>query len=445
MTISLSNTLTRRKEIFEPIDPTHVRMYACGPTVYDRPHIGNARAAVVYDLLYRILKREYKKVTYARNITDVDDKIIAAANVNKENISDLTTRFEKYYEEDVRALNCLPPTISPRATENIAEMIAMIGHLIKEGFAYVVEGHVLFRVNKYSEYGKLSGRSIEDMIAGARVEVAPFKEYPGDFVLWKPSKQGEEFASFDSPWGKGRPGWHIECSAMSKRYLGDTFDIHGGGADLMFPHHENEIAQSVCANHKPFAKYWVHNGFLMVEGEKMSKSLGNFKTVREVIDQGIEGVVIRFLYFTTHYKRPLDFTEKLITDSKKAITKFRSVIRDCKDSKENIDILNALKDDLNTPEVISIMHELAGQNKKEELKFACDFIGLDLIEEELDIPQEILDIAEERQKYKLAKDWKAADMIRNKISNLGYDIEDNSQGYRVVKAKEQKISRQNTL
>lgn len=438
MTVFLSNSLTRKKEEFKPIDPNHVKMYACGPTVYERPHLGNARMAVVYDVLFRVLNEQYRHVIYVRNITDVDDKIIAASNETGMSVQEITKKFEAYYNEDIEALNCLPPTQTPRATENIAQMILMIQQLIEKDFAYAAEGHVLFRVSKFKEYGKLSGRSVEDMIAGARVEVAPYKEYPGDFVLWKPSKEGEDSVSYLSPWGKGRPGWHIECSAMSKRYLGDNFDIHGGGADLTFPHHENEVAQSECANGKKFANYWVHNGFLMVNGEKMSKSLGNFKTVRELIDEGVEGVVIRYLYLTTHYKKPLDFTDKLVSDSQKAVNKFRELLRGVKHSKSNKDVIEALRDDLNTPLALSIMHQLATEGRLEELKFACDFLGLNLEFIELEIPNEINEWIHKREEFKKAKDWKKADSIRDKIHSLGFEIKDSKDGVKISK-----ITRQN--
>lgn len=438
MTVFLTNSLTRKKEEFKPIDPNHVKMYVCGPTVYDRPHLGNARSAVVYDVLFRVLKEYYPKVTYVRNITDVDDKIIAASNETGLSVHEITKKFEAYYNEDIGALNCLPPTHTPRATENIAQMIFMIQELIKKDFAYVAEGHVLFRVSKFEEYGKLSGRSVEDMIAGARVEVAPYKEYPGDFVLWKPSKQGEDSVSYLSPWGKGRPGWHIECSAMSKRYLGENFDIHGGGADLTFPHHENEVAQSECANGKKFANYWVHNGFLMVNGEKMSKSLGNFKTVRELINEGIEGVVIRYLYLTTHYKKPLDFTDKLVSDSQKAVNKFRELLRGVSVAKRNEEIILALRDDLNTPLVLSIMHQLASEGRLEELKFACDFMGLNLEAAELEIPNEVNELIQQREEFKNIKDWQNADKIRDQIIARGFEIKDSKEGIKISKITRQK-------
>ncbi|HSV28377.1 MAG TPA: cysteine--tRNA ligase, partial [Candidatus Omnitrophota bacterium] len=301
MPLVLYNTLTRKKEAFEPIRPDHVGMYVCGPTVYDRAHIGNARPVIVFDVLYRLLTKLYPAVTYVRNITDVDDKINARAKDSGEPIDAITARTTKMFHEDIAELNALPPTIEPRATAHIGQMIAMIEALIAKGHAYEAEGHVLFSVPSMSDYGALSRRSMDEMIAGARVEVAPYKKNAADFVLWKPSSS--DLPGWDSPWGRGRPGWHIECSAMSGQYLGQTFDIHGGGQDLVFPHHENEIAQSQCANGAPFARYWLHNGYLMVEGEKMSKSLGNFFTVRELLEQA-PGEAIRLAMLSTHYHQP---------------------------------------------------------------------------------------------------------------------------------------------
>ncbi|MCW9040939.1 MAG: cysteine--tRNA ligase, partial [Rhodospirillales bacterium] len=306
MGLHIHNTLTRRKDAFEPIDPANVRMYVCGPTVYDYAHIGNARPVVVFDVLYRLLKTIYPKVTYVRNITDVDDKINARARESGEDIRAITERTADAFHADMAALNALPPDIEPRATEHIPEMTAMIETLIASGHAYEAEGHVLFSVASFDGYGALSGRNRDEMIAGARVEVAPYKRDPADFVLWKPS--GEDEPGWQSPWGYGRPGWHLECSAMSGRYLDKTFDIHGGGQDLIFPHHENEIAQSVCAHGgTPFVRYWMHNGYLMAEGEKMSKSLGNFYTVHELLDD-FPGEAIRLVLLQTHYRQPLDFT-----------------------------------------------------------------------------------------------------------------------------------------
>src|SRR6266699_3987527 len=322
MPLQLYNSLTRRKEAFQPLDPERVRLYVCGPTVYDSAHVGNARAVVAFDLLYRVLRHEYGAghVRYVRNITDVEDKIIAAARESGEPIDALTRRTTAIFHEDMAALNNLPPDIEPRATENIPQMIAMIERLIASGHAYAAEGHVLFRVASYAGYGALSRRSRADMIAGARVEVAPYKEDPGDFVLWKPSTP--EQPGWESPWGRGRPGWHIECSAMSGTLLGETFDIHAGGLDLIFPHHENEIAQSRSAfGHAIMAKYWMHNGFLNISGEKMSKSLGNFFTVHELLDQ-YPGEAIRLLLLSAHYRQPLDFTHEGLVQSKATLDRW---------------------------------------------------------------------------------------------------------------------------
>ena len=328
--LNLYNSLARKKEEFKPLDPAAIGMYVCGPTVYDRAHLGNARAVVVYDVLFRVLSALYPKVNYVRNITDVDDKINAAAKVNKEPISALTERTLKQFHDDMGALNCLNPTHEPRATNHIPDMIAMIEKLIANGNAYIAENHVLFAVKTDSDYGKLSGRKAEEQEAGARVAVEKYKRDAGDFVLWKPADKDDDASSiFDSPWGKGRPGWHIECSAMSSKLLGVNFDIHGGGADLKFPHHENEIAQSTCAHQgSHYARYWVHNGFLTVNGEKMSKSLGNFTTVRELLDKGIKGEVIRYALLSTHYSDPLDWNEKLIEDSQKSLDRFYRVLND---------------------------------------------------------------------------------------------------------------------
>jgi cysteinyl-tRNA synthetase len=357
MPLTLYNTLTRRKEQFEPIDPTRVGLYVCGPTVYDRAHIGNARAVVAFDLLYRVLRHEYgpEHVRYIRNITDVEDKIIAAARENREPIDALTRRTTAIFHEDMSALNNLPPDVEPRATEYIPQMIAMIERLIASGHAYAAEGHALFRVTSYAEYGALSRRSRADMIAGARVEIAPYKEDPGDFVLWKPSNP--EQPGWDSPWGRGRPGWHIECSAMSETELGETFDIHGGGLDLIFPHHENEIAQSVCAHAgHPFARYWLHNGMLTVGGVKMAKSEGNFITVGEALDEA-PGEVVRLALLGTHYRDPLDWTPDRLQQARQSLDRWYralsypvdGVVNEGNVTERVSDIVDALHDDLNFP------------------------------------------------------------------------------------------------
>ena len=379
MPLVLYNTLTRTKDLFEPLVPGHVGMYVCGPTVYDRAHIGNARPVIVFDVLYRLLKALYPSVRYVRNITDVDDKINARAKDSGEPISAITERTTRMFHEDIAALNCLPPDIEPRATAHITHMIAMIERLVVKGHAYVAEGHVLFAVASMAEYGALSRRTKDEMIAGARVEVAPYKRDAGDFVLWKPS--GDDLPGWDSPWGRGRPGWHIECSAMSLQHLGETFDIHGGGQDLVFPHHENEIAQSTCANEKPFARFWLHNGWLMVEGEKMSKSLGNFFTVRELLDQA-PGEAIRLAMLATHYHQPFDWTAEGLRQAKATLDRLYTALRAVADIDAGgyddvpIDVLAALEDDLNTPLAISHLHELAGNlNKAVHLEDKARFKG----------------------------------------------------------------------
>ena len=360
MALVLYNTLTRKKEAFEPLNPGHVGMYVCGPTVYDRAHIGNARPVIVFDVLYRLLSRFYPQVTYVRNITDVDDKINQRAKDAGEPIAVLTERTTKMFHDDIAALNALSPTIEPRATAHIAQMIAMIEVLIAKGHAYVAEGHVLFEVSSMADYGQLSRRSMDEMIAGARVEVAPYKKSAGDFVLWKPSSP--DLPGWDSPWGRGRPGWHIECSAMSGQYLGKTFDIHGGGQDLVFPHHENEIAQSQCANGAPFARYWLHNGYLMVEGEKMSKSLGNFFTVRELLEQA-PGEAIRLCMLSTHYHQPFDWTSDGLKQARASLDRMYSALRNSAAAggvagEVPLGVQAALEDDLNTPQAIVHLHEL---------------------------------------------------------------------------------------
>ena len=369
--LMLYNTLTRRKERFEPLDPKNVRMYVCGPTVYDYAHIGNARPVIVFDVLFRLLRHIYgeKHVTYVRNITDVDDKINARAAEEGVSIRDLTERTARQFHEDIKALGVLPPTVEPRATEHIAEMKALIEALVAKGHAYVAEDHVLFDVPSMQDYGRLSNRSLEEMEAGARVEVAPYKRDPMDFVLWKPSKAGEP--SWPSPCGiavPGRPGWHIECSAMAERHLGKVFDIHGGGIDLVFPHHENEIAQSRCAHGTDvMARYWLHNGFLQVEGEKMSKSLGNFVTIHELLDRRM-GEVIRYQMLKTHYRQPIDWTEHSSNVTQLELIKFSRMLRFSGEvgwvpRSQHLDngFVDALYDDLNTPAALTILHGICDE------------------------------------------------------------------------------------
>jgi cysteinyl-tRNA synthetase len=370
MALTLYNSLTRRKEPFTPLDRRNVRMYVCGPTVYDEAHIGNARAVVAFDLLYRVLRHEYgaDHVKYVRNITDVEDKIMAAARQSGQTIDQVTQRTTAQFHADMAALGNLPPDIEPRATEYIPQMIALIERLIAAGHAYAAEGHALFRVASYRDYGKLSRRSRKDMIAGARVEIAPYKEDPGDFVLWKPSTPDQP--GWDSPWGRGRPGWHIECSAMSEETLGETFDIHGGGLDLIFPHHENEIAQSVCAHDgrgpEDFARVWMHNGMLTVGGAKMAKSEGNFITVRDALAQA-PGEVIRLALLMTHYRDPLDWTEDRLHQAKVTLHRFYVALMQSPrvdwqgEFPAPKEVTAALADDLNTPKAINQLHAIANE------------------------------------------------------------------------------------
>ncbi|EAQ01222.1 cysteinyl-tRNA synthetase [Pseudooceanicola batsensis HTCC2597] len=377
--IRLTNSKTRRKEVFAPIDPENVRMYVCGPTVYDRAHLGNARPVVVFDVLYRLLRHVYgaEAVTYVRNFTDVDDKINARAERDGRAIREITDETIGWYHQDMEALGTLRPTHEPRATDHIPQMVAMIEGLIASGHAYAAEGHVLFSVDSYADYGALSGRSVEDMIAGARVEVAPYKRNPMDFVLWKPSPG--DLPGWDSPWGRGRPGWHIECSAMADELLGPSFDIHGGGIDLQFPHHENEIAQSCCARPEGgFANVWLHNEMLQVEGKKMSKSLGNFFTVRDLLDQGVPGEVIRFVFLGTHYRNNMDWTEEKSQQAKETLKAwFRLTSGVESDPYGLTSVVPYLANDLNTPGVLHELRNLAQHDAAGQLKAAMEFIGLE--------------------------------------------------------------------
>lgn len=386
VTIRLHNSKTRKKEDFAPLDPANVRIYVCGPTVYDRAHLGNGRPVVVFDTLYRLLRHVYGAghVTYVRNFTDVDDKINATAQARKAAgdprslealIRERTEETVGWYHADMDALGALRPNHEPRATEFIGAMIAMIEGLIAGGHAYAKDGHVLFRVRSYKDYGALSGRSVDDMIAGARVEVAPFKEDPMDFVLWKPSDA--ELPGWDSPWGRGRPGWHIECSAMSYELLGAAFDIHGGGLDLQFPHHENEIAQSCCAHPDAgFAQFWLHNEMLQVEGKKMSKSLGNFFTVRDLLDQGVPGEVIRMVYLSTHYRKPMDWTAEKAREAEGTLRKWRAMVADVAAGVPAAAVIEALADDLNTAGAIAALHDLARAGDAAGLKASAALLGL---------------------------------------------------------------------
>jgi cysteinyl-tRNA synthetase len=462
-TLRLYNTLTRTKQDFVPIDANNVRMYVCGPTVYDYAHIGNARPVIVFDVLYRLLKHLFpgkgsaadgSRVTYVRNITDVDDKINARAAERGISIRELTEETAKIFHEDVAALGCLPPSVEPRATEHIAEMIAVMQKLIDKGHAYAADGHVLFSVPSMQDYGLLARRSLDEMIAGARVEVASYKKSETDFVLWKPSKEGEP--GWDSPWGRGRPGWHLECSAMSWKHLGETFDIHGGGIDLVFPHHENEIAQSRCAfGHDVMANYWLHNGFLQVEGEKMSKSLGNFITVHDLLHtekfggRKWPGEVLRLATLRTHYRQPIDFTVKSLEESYDILEKWRgySLGGNLGEAPDD-EFISALGDDLNTPKAISFCHSLAGfqarnissaqastQVAANKLRSCLSILGLDGISEqgwpgdyyraEAKIgDSEITFLIAARLEARKQKNWAESDRIRDKLAGMGIQLKD---------------------
>lgn len=453
--LHIHNSFSRKKEEFIPIDPQNVRMYVCGPTVYDRIHLGNARPNVVFDVLFRLLSHLYPKVTYVRNITDVDDKIIIRAAERNIPIEQLTQETAKLFHQDVAALNVLKPTFEPKATEHIGEMIAQIQDIIARGHAYEADSHVLFNVPSMADYGGLSHLDRDAIIAGARVEVASYKKDPADFILWKPAQDDEP--GWDSPWGRGRPGWHIECSAMSQKYIGKRFDIHGGGLDLTFPHHENEIAQSCCANgytaKEGFAQYWMHNGMLMIEGEKMSKSLGNFYTVGEILEK-TPGEVIRLMILNVHYRKPLNWTWASLEQSKENLDRFYNALKNTAD----IDVepiiddtfLDALKDDLNTAEALSIMHEITTNLNKAQgsecTLYKAKLLGcaqlLGLLQQDPDdwfkwqaqgadvglTDEEIESLIIERNTAKQNKDWATADNIRNKLTEKGITLEDSPQG-----------------
>ncbi|MDH2326222.1 cysteine--tRNA ligase [Cereibacter sp. SYSU M97828] len=436
--IRLFNTRTRTKEDFVPIDPANVRMYVCGPTVYDRAHLGNARPVVVFDTLFRLLRHVFGAghVTYVRNFTDVDDKINDKAAQTGRPIRDITDETIGWYHADMDALGALRPTHEPRATDYIAQMIAMNETLIQRGHAYAAEGHVLFDVRSFPDYGRLSGRSVDDMIAGARVEVAPFKRDPMDFVLWKPSTGDQP--GWDSPWGKGRPGWHIECSAMSFDLLGPAFDIHAGGIDLQFPHHENEIAQSCCAHPgSGFARYWLHNEMLQVEGKKMSKSLGNFFTVRDLLDQGYPGEVIRFVQLSTHYSRPMDWTAAKAEQAEATLRKWRGLIAGAEPSVPAASVVAALADDLNTAGAIAELHRLASEGDRARLAGSAALLGL--LEPELggwaeiagpdaDVSDLIAQLLAARAEARAAKDFARADKLRDGFAAAGVAVKDTAAG-----------------
>jgi cysteinyl-tRNA synthetase len=482
-TIKLHNTRTRRKEEFAPLDPDNVRMYVCGPTVYDRAHLGNARPVVVFDVLYRLLRHVYgpEHVTYVRNFTDVDDKINARAleNVGEggdvdAEIARITGMTTQWFLDDMAALGALEPSIRndpdhpkamPRATQYIPQMVAMIEDLIEKDYAYTREGHVLFRVRKYPDYGKLSGRSVDDMIAGARVEQAPYKEDPMDFVLWKPSTP--DLPGWDSPWGRGRPGWHIECSAMAHELLGESFDIHGGGNDLMFPHHENEIAQSCCAHPEgQFARYWLHNEMLQVEGKKMSKSLGNFFTVRDLLDGNwsggwkVPGEVIRFVFLSTHYRKPMDWTAEKAREAEKTLRKWRNLTNSARSGgRADPRVLAMLYDDLNTWGAISLLHEMAKsiqdrqrvqvhQQEVDDFAASARLMGLlednavmgswifdgavEILASKATIENLVAHFSDARLKAMETKDFSEVDRLKSALTDAGVEVRMSKEGVELV-------------
>lgn len=452
MTLYLHDTLKGEKIAFEPLDPGRVTMYLCGPTVYNYAHIGNARPAVVFDLLARVLRLHYKLI-FARNITDVDDKINAASIESGKPIEVITEKFAKIYNDDMAALGVQPPDIEPRATHHIADMIRMISALIEKGHAYVAENHVLFDVAAFDDYGKLSKRNLREMIAGARVEVAPYKRAAHDFVLWKPSTP--ELPGWESPWGRGRPGWHIECSAMSRKHLGETIDIHAGGQDLVFPHHENELAQSTCAHDGAvFARYWLHNGFLSINDTKMSKSLGNVLLVHDLIDS-VPGEVIRLALLSAHYRQPLDWSDETLESARRMLDRLYGAIRTIDVPQDLLartaipaDLLSALEDDLNTPkamaELFSLARELnrsSDELQKQKLaasiRVAGDLLGLlqndpeEWFAGQGSMPaEEIESLISERNEARAAKDFAKADQIRDQLASAGITIEDGADGTR---------------
>ena len=453
MVLKIHNTLTGTKEIFKPVDESHVRVYACGPTVYNFAHIGNARMAVANDLLINVLRTQFKKVTYVSNITDIDDKIIEAAHKLNEPIKNLTTKYTKIYNEDMGYLNVRLPDVQPRATDHIKEMIDLITKLIDSGNAYEKNGHVLFHVPSYSKYGVLSKRNRDEQIAGSRVEVAPFKKDPADFILWKPSP--DPMPGWESPWGFGRPGWHLECSAMSEKTLGLPFDIHSGGMDLVFPHHENEIAQtcSLHKNHDPdsFAHFWFHNGFVNVEGEKMSKSIGNIRLVHDLKNQ-YRGEVLRLTLLSAHYRQPLNWTKEIIEQNSKMLDRLYRSLKDLQDielTSKNLsnDVMESLLDDLNTPKLLAHLNTLANKlstaHRDEKINIKNNLIAagklLGILREDPDVwlgynqssnpeKEEIEGLINQRNEARRDKDFKLADEIRDKLKIKGIEIEDTNNG-----------------
>ena len=435
--IRLHNSKTRRKEEFRPLEKENIRMYVCGPTVYDRAHLGNARPVVVFDILFRLLREVFGAdcVTYARNFTDIDDKINARSVATGRTISSITEETIAWYLEDMRELSALNPNLMPRATLYILQMIEMSKDLIEKGHAYVEQGHVLFDVDSCPDYGILSGRALEDMIAGARVEIAPYKRNPLDFVLWKPSI--DDTPGWDSPWGFGRPGWHIECSAMVQEHFGENFDIHGGGNDLIFPHHENEIAQSKCANPgSAFAQFWIHNEMLQVEGKKMSKSLGNFFTVRDLLNDGTPGEVVRFVLLSTHYGKPMDWTQKKAREATLTLLKWHKMVKNASPALLDDAILQCVANDLNTPGALARMHELAKAGSVDLLLSAGQFLGLFSPNEHWWVPKEpdseakvkIEALLVSRNKAKVDRNFLKADLIRTQLLDAGVEVADDAGG-----------------
>ncbi len=451
MALQLYNTLSGQKEDFVPQNPERVTMYVCGPTVYNLAHIGNARPAVVFDTLFRLLQTHYDTVVYARNITDIDDKIIASVLETGQEMSEFTAGFTEKYREDMAGLNVLPPSIEPCATHHMPEMIELIETLIARKHAYESQRHVLFAVESMEDYGKLSHQSLDDMLAGARIEVADYKRHPGDFVLWKPSAEKEP--GWDSRWGRGRPGWHLECSAMIHAHLGKTIDIHGGGRDLIFPHHENELAQSQCAHGETYVNYWMHNAYLDIDGEKMSKSLGNFRMVRDLLSQ-YAGEVLRFALLSAHYRSPLNFSASLLADSRASLDGLYGSLRQVQDVEIDMevqlggeDFYRALNDDLNTPMAIAELHALAKQlnkaenSSKAELKArmlaVADLLGILQQDQEAWFqaggedeisPDQIEVLIARRQQAKRDKDYALADQVREELSAQGVVLEDSREG-----------------
>jgi cysteinyl-tRNA synthetase len=462
MSLVLYDTLHREKRVFEPRDPNRVTLYVCGPTVYDHAHIGNARPPVVFDVLVRLLRREYgaDKVIYARNVTDVDDKINQRAAALGVPIGEITAKYEAHYLEDMARLNVAPPDLAPHVTDHMDAIVRQIAAIVDAGCAYAAEGHVLFDVSSYPEYGRLSGRNLDDMIAGARVEVAPYKKNPHDFVLWKPSKDGEP--SWPSPWGDGRPGWHIECSAMIEENLGLPIDVHGGGIDLVFPHHENEIAQGVCAHghahgpdaHDQYARYWMHNGFLTVDAEKMSKSIGNVLLLHDLV-RSIPGEVVRWALLSAHYRQPLDWNQSLLDQSKKNLDRLygalhRAAAVEADGDEPPADFLKSIQDDLNTPGAMSTLFALSSEIErgmtsgdhaavaaaKGRLMAAADLLGVlqsdpaAWLEGEVDdaLRAEVEQLLRDRATARAARDWPAADRIRDRLNALNVVVMDGPDG-----------------